>query len=154
MKLLTILLAAAALAVAGPVSAHSDDYLDTIVTPHGGQMRMAGNWHFELVVAPGTITVYITDHADQPIATQGATGNATVLVGRERRTISLTPAGDNRLSGQGEFAMDAAMRVVLNITLPGQPAEQARFTPLVPRNIAPVATDHSHDHDHDDHHHH
>lgn len=140
MKLLHTLLAIAILAVAGPASAHSDDYLDSIATPHGGQMRMAGAYHFELVVEPGTLTVYLTDHADRPIASAGTNGSATVLVGKNRSTIPLAPAGDNRLTGQGEFVMDPAMRVVLNITLPGQPAAQARFTPLAPRTAVPAAT--------------
>ena len=152
MKLLHTLLAAAALAFAGPTLAHSDEYLDTITTPHGGQMRMAGMYHFELVVEEGTLTVYLTDHADHPIASAGASGSATVLVGKNRSTINLAPAGDNRLTGKGNFAMDAAMRVVLSISLPGQAAEQARFTPLAPRAMQPAAAEHSHNHD--DHHHH
>ena len=152
MKLLHTLLAAAALGFAGLAFAHSDEYLDTIVTPHGGQMRIAGMHHFELVVEQGTLTVYLTDHADQPVASAGASGSATVLVGKNRSTISLTPAGDNRLSGKGEFAMDAAMRVVLSISVAGQPAEQARFTPLAPRQVKAIAAEHSHDND--AHHHH
>ncbi len=150
MKLLHTLLVVAALAFAGSASAHSDEYLDSIVTPHGGQIRMAGAYHFELVVEEGTLTVYLTDHADQPIASAGTNGSATVLVGKNRSTINLAPAGDNRLTGKGSFAMDAAMRVVLSISLPGQAAEQARFTPLAPRPVQPAAADHSHD----DHHHH
>jgi len=152
MKLLHTLLAAATLAFAGLAFAHSDEYLDSIATPHGGQMRMAGLYHFELVVEPGALIVYVTDHADAPVATAGASGSATVLVGKNRSTIPLTPAGDNRLTGKGEFVMDPAMRVVLSISLPGQAAEQARFTPLAPRPLIPATTDHSHSHD--DHHHH
>ncbi|WP_197722781.1 hypothetical protein [Sulfurivermis fontis] len=153
MKLLHTLLAAAALSCASLAFAHSDEYLDTIVTPHGGQMRMAGMHHFELVVEQGTLTVYLTDHADQPVASAGASGSATVLVGRNRSTIVLTPAGDNRLTGQGEFTLDAAMRVVLSISVAGQPAEQARFTPLAPRQVKAIAAEHNHDST-DAHHHH
>jgi hypothetical protein len=40
------------------------------------------------------------------------------------------------------------MRVVLNITLPGQSAQQARFTPLAPRPVIPTAA-----HDDGGHHH-
>lgn len=152
MKLLPTLLMAAALTITGQALAHSDEYLDSIATPHGGQMRMAGMYHFELVVEPGTLTVYLTDHADHPVASAGASGSATVLVGKNRSTIALAPAGDNRLGGKGEFTMDPSMRVVLSITLPGQAPEQARFTPLAPRAVAPAAADHSHSHD--DHHHH
>jgi hypothetical protein len=31
--------------------AHTDDFLDTQKAPNGGQQRMAGAYHFELVVA-------------------------------------------------------------------------------------------------------
>lgn len=153
MKLITSLLTAAALAFAGLTFAHSDEYLDTITTPHGGQMRMAGMHHFELVVEQGTLTVYLTDHADQPVASADASGSATVLVGKNRSTIPLTPTGDNRLTGKGEFTLDAAMRVVLSISVAGQPAEQARFTPLAPRQVKAVAAEHNHD-SADAHHHH
>jgi hypothetical protein len=148
MKLLHTLLAIAALAFAGQTMAHSDEYLDSIATPHGGQMRMAGFHHFELVVEEGMLTVYLTDHADQPVASAGASGSATVLVGRNRSNVTLKPAGDNRLTGKGEFVIDPSMRVVLSITLPGEPAEQARFTPLAPRQIMPAAA-----HDDGGHHH-
>lgn len=148
MKLLHTLLAAAALGFAGLAVAHSDEYLDTIITPHGGQMRMAGMYHFELVVEEGVLTVYLTDHADQPVASAGAAGSATVLAGKNRSTIPLAPAGDNRLTGKGEFPLDAAMRVVLSISVAGQATEQARFTPLAPRQMMPAAT-----HDDGGHHH-
>ncbi len=35
--------------VAGGAKAHDDAYLDTVKAPHGGQLRMAGVHHFELV---------------------------------------------------------------------------------------------------------
>lgn len=141
MKLLYTLLAVAALAFAGQTSAHSDEYLDTIATPHGGQMRMAGAYHFELVVSADALTVYVTDHAGMPVATTGAAGTATVLAGGKRASVTLQPAGADQLMGRGQFAMDPAMRVVLNITLPGQGAQQARFTPLAPRAAMPIAAE-------------
>lgn len=139
MKLLHTALTIIALAFSGLLAAHSDDYLDTITTPHGGQIRMAGAWHFELVVQPDALTVYVTDHANRPVATQGASGTATVLTGGVRTTVALTAAGQDQLTGSGQFAMDEAMRVVLQITLAGQQPEQARFTPLAPRTLTPAA---------------
>ena len=32
--------------------AHTDEYLDTQIAPHSGQLRMAGAQHYELVVKP------------------------------------------------------------------------------------------------------
>lgn len=151
MKLLITFLTLLSFAVAAPSFAHSDEYLDTIATPHGGQMRMAGAYHFELVVSADALTVYVTDHAGMPVATTGAAGTATVLAGGERASVTLQPAGDDQLRGSGQFVLDPAMRVVLNITLPGQSAQQARFTPLAPRPAAmPVAAEQSQN----EHHHH
>ena len=53
-----------------PTYAHTDDYLDTVPGAHGGQLRMGGAYHFELVVSPtatadkaSVVKVYLTDHA-------------------------------------------------------------------------------------------
>ncbi|MDP3124810.1 MAG: hypothetical protein Q8M84_04170, partial [Thiobacillus sp.] len=43
--------------------AHSDEYLDTQTAPHGGQLRMVQQYHFELVVKASEVSVYVTDHS-------------------------------------------------------------------------------------------
>ena len=154
MKPMQSLLFSAALMLAGsPAFAHSDEYLDTQKTPNGGQQRMAGIYHFELVVAKDSkeakdnaLVVYVTDHANAKIPTVGAGGTATILAGKQKASVKLVPDGDNRLKGVGKYASTRDMKVVVSITLPGKPAEQARFTPLA----APLAvandghTDHKH----------
>ena len=50
MKLNTLVLAAAAL-FAAPAFAHDDATLDAMAAPHGGQLRMSGAYHLELVLA-------------------------------------------------------------------------------------------------------
>ena len=77
--------------VAGGVQAHDDAYLDTVKTAHGGQLRMAGMYHFELVVeksAKGArdnpVVVYVTDHAGTSIPTAGSSGTATLLAGKDK----------------------------------------------------------------------
>lgn len=110
--------------------AHSDEYLDTQTAPHGGQLRMAGMQHYELVVKPNEVTVYLSDHAGTKIPSNAAAGTATVLSGKDKASVKLQPAGDNVLKGAGKFGLAPDMKVVVSITLPGQSAEQARFTPL------------------------
>ena len=44
----TLVLAAGLLSAAA--FAHTDEYLDTVVGPNGGQLRMAGAYHFELLL--------------------------------------------------------------------------------------------------------
>lgn len=123
--------------IASTAMAHSDDYLDAQKAPNGGQVRMAGAYHFELVVAKDSktakdnpIVVYLTDHADKKVSSAGAKGTATLLVGKSKSTATLAPDGDNRLKGFANYASDPDMKAVVSISLPGKPAEQARFAPL------------------------
>ena len=119
------------------VLAHSDEYLDTQKAANGGQLRMAGVYHFELVIAKDSkeakenpVLVHVTDHAGAKIPTAGASGTATILSGKTKVTTTLLPDGDNRMKGTATYAANPNTKVVLSITLPGKPAEQARFTPL------------------------
>ncbi len=117
--------------------AHDDAYLDAVKAPNGGQLRMAGDYHYELVVVKDSktirdspVVVYVTDHAGRKISTAGATGTAILLSGKVKTTAALVPDGDNRMKGRARYASTPGMKGVISITLPGKPAEQARFTPL------------------------
>lgn len=135
----TLIAAAAGLFVlfGGTALAHTDEYLDTQQAPHGGQLRMAGAYHFELVVAKDSkeakenpVIVFVTDHAGSKVPTTGATGTVTILSGKTKTTVKLAPDGDNRLKGSGIYASTPDMKVVVSVTLAGKAPEQARFTPL------------------------
>jgi hypothetical protein len=137
-RITSLLLTSLTLAVsATPALAHDDAMLDAMKSAHGGQVRMAGIYHFELVVAKDAkavkenpVLVYVTDHAGNKIATAGARGTATLLAGKQKTSVTLKPDGDSRLKGVASYAATPGMKVVLAITLPGQPPVQARFTPL------------------------
>ena len=123
---------------AASVHAHDDAYLDTQQAPNGGQLRMAGVYHLELVVdkstpqaADKTVVVYVTDHAGQKVSTEGATGNATILAAKGKASVALVPDGDNRLKGTGRYASTADMKAIVQFTAKGQSPETARFTPLL-----------------------
>lgn len=123
--------------VAGGAQAHDDAYLDTLKAPHAGQLRMAGMYHFELVVEKSAkdardkpVVVYVTDHAGTSIPTAGASGTATLLTGKDKTVVTLVPDGDNRFKGSGKYASVAGMKALVSITLAGKAAEQARFTPM------------------------
>lgn len=148
----TLLALALSLTLAQHAIAHDDAYLDTLEHPHGGQMRMAGPYHIELVTEASELTIHLGDHADQPIATEGGNARATVLSGGQRTTVRLAPSGENRMHGKGDFTLDDEMTVVISITLPGQDSQQARFTPF--QKLSPaMGTEHEHQHDHGHHHH-
>ena len=129
-------IALALAASASTVHAHDDAFLDTQKAPHGGQLRMAGLYHLELVldksspaIADKPVVVYVTDHAGQKISTANATGTATILAAKTKATVVLVPDGDNRLKGVGRFASTPDMKAVITVTAKGQPPETARFTP-------------------------
>ena len=98
--------------------------------PNGGQMQEIGSTHLELVIQNNELTVYITDQNNQPVSLNGATGTATVLAGGASETVQLQPLGGNVLRGRGNFTAARGMRVVVLLTLQGQRAQQARFTPM------------------------
>lgn len=149
-KALFLIAAASALGLASPtLLAHTDEVLDTQKAPNGGQLRMAGVYHYELVVAKDSkeakdnaVVVYVTDHAGTKVSTSGASGTATILAGKTKATATLAPDGDNRLKGMAKYLSTSDMKVVVSITFPGKAAEQARFTPLAAAKDG--HTDHKH----------
>ena len=139
-KTRTSLLAAATTVFAllsTPVFAHSDEYLDTLKAPNGGLLRMAGIYHYELVVAKDNkeandnpVVVYVTDHSGVKIPTAGASGTVTIMANKARAAVTLAPDGDNRMKGSGNYVSTPDMKAIVSITLAGKAVEQARFTPL------------------------
>jgi len=149
-KALFLIATASALGLSSPVLlAHTDKALDTQKEPNGGQLRMAGAYHYELVVAKDSkqakdnpVVVYVTNHAGTKVLTSGASGTATILAGKTKATATLVPDGDNRLKGMAKYVSAPDIKVVVSITFPGKSAEQARFTPLAAAKDG--HTDHMH----------
>ena len=125
----------ATLAVSLPAAAHTEEYFDSIAAPHGGQMRMAGPYHLELVTKDKEILLYVADHSDKKIGTEGGVGKASIQLGKgkPKSSIKLEPAGDNMLKGTGDFTVTPETTIVTFIKLPDQEAQSARFTPLKPK---------------------
>lgn len=123
-----------------PAHAHDDATLDAMKTPHGGQLRMAGAQHLELVLVKDSATakdnpvlIYVTDHAGTPVSTKGASGSITLLSGKSKVTAALKPEGANAMRAAARYASTPDIKAVVTVTIPGQEAQQARFTPLAPR---------------------
>lgn len=132
-----------------PALAHDDATIKLLKPANGGQLRMTGVYHFELVVDKNAkepkdnpVLVYVTDHAGTKIPTAGATGTVTLLAGKLKSTATLQPDGDNRLKGIAKYASAPDLKAVVSITLPNKPPEQARFTPL--DTGADSASEHKH----------
>lgn len=141
MKLFKFVVLALGISIAGAAAAHSDEYLETQQAPNGGQLRMAGGYHYELVLKPTgkgdmhDVLVYLTDHAGTQIDTKGATGNATIL-SKSKLNVPLQADGKNVMRGAANFGFNPKLKAVVSITLPGQSAEQARFTPFAKAGAA------------------
>ncbi len=129
------------MAITLPTWAHTDDYLDTLTTAHGGQLRMAGPYHLELVAKDKELVLYVTDHGDNPVKTEGGTAKATIQIGKGKAgtTVKLEPAGENQMKGLGEFTVKPESVIVVFVKLAGDEAQSARFTPLKPKAKAAAA---------------
>nr|WP_314862680.1 hypothetical protein [uncultured Undibacterium sp.] len=156
-KIVSNLLCVAALSVGviTTASAHDNAYFDSNKSPNGGQTRMAGVYHFELVLVKdskeakeNSITVHVTDHASKALATAGGTATLTIVQGKHKSTVTLQPSGMNQFTGKAVYASNANFKGALTVTMAGKPAEQARFTPFAPVKAAPVKKEAGHEHHH------
>lgn len=114
-----------------PVYAHKSKDSGPVTPVHGGQALTAGPYHLELVATDGELTLYVTDHSDKGIPTDGARAKATIQHGTEkaRTQVELEPSGDNRLKGTGTFTINPDTGIIVFIKMPEQDAHAARFTP-------------------------
>lgn len=135
MKPLHAVILVAGVFTSATLLAHGDN--PSAKGPNGGQLRQAGAYDYELVVVrdgqdvkDNPILVYVTVHDKDKASTNGATGSATILAGKLKALSTLRPDGDNRMKGFAKYVPTTDMKVVVSVTLNGQAAEQARFTPL------------------------
>jgi len=156
-KLVIAAMIAAPLIIFQPVWAHTDEQLDTIPSPHGGQVRAAGPYHLELVVKDRELVLYVTDHVGQEIKTDGGEGKARVQQDKTGGNIivELEPSQQNMFTGSGEIQVNPETVIVVFVKLPEQDAYAARFTPLKPKTVGVrKGAGEGHHHDHDDQHEH
>ena len=141
---------AAPLIMFQPAWAHTDEQLDAMSSPHGGQVRAAGPYHLELVAKDGELVLHVTDHAGQEIHTDGGEGKARIQQDKagNKITVELEPSQQNMLKGIGEFQINPETVIVVFVKLPEQDAYAARFTPLKPKSVgAGKKSAEGHDHD-------
>jgi hypothetical protein len=141
------------LAVSFQAHAHTDEFFESVEAPHGGQLRMTGPFHMELVAKDGDLTVYVTDHADNAISVDGGLAKANIENGSTRTQVNLHPVGSNILRGSGTFSVTPTTVVVVFMKLPDQDGYAARFMPLKPKGEQGEKAP-SHAHDAGPHHHH
>lgn len=141
---------AAPLMMFQPVWAHTDESLDAMPSPHGGQVRAAGPYHLELAAKDRELVLHVTDHAGQDINTGGGEGKANIQQDKagSKITVKLEPSQQNMFTGSGEFRITPETVIVVFVKLPDQDAYAARFTPLKPKSVgAGKKSAEGHDHD-------
>lgn len=130
-------------------TAHPNEYLDAHpeLSVHGGQTRMIGLYHFEILTTENELTIYVTDHGGNPLSAEGTHGTAIIITPNgSRTTINLAPAGDNFLKGSGILNLTGTTDVWVAITFPDQKIWEAKFTPLAGKKEVEEKTDHSNHH--------
>lgn len=122
MKLKMLWIAAATLiAMPSALFAHSPK------GANGGVQADAGNYHVEVVPKGTILLVFLRDHADKDVKSEGFKGTAIFVVGGKSHRILLTPAGENRLSGTASVDLPAEPKGAVQITTPTGSTVQAKF---------------------------
>lgn len=117
--------------------AHGDaSHFDSVKGKHGGQLAIAGTYGFELMIEKeakaamdNPVVVYVTNLDGQAVSTTGATGTVLLLSGNDKTVVTLSPDGENRMTGTAKYASNPTIKALVTITLPGKATEQARYMP-------------------------
>jgi hypothetical protein len=122
MHLKTIVTMAALLAAPSIVLAHGPK-----TGANGGIQADAGSFHVEVVLKGTNLEVFLRDHSDKAVTTDGFKGTAIFIIDGKAQRISLTPAGENRLSGSSSVNLPASPKGAVQITTPAGSTMQAKF---------------------------
>lgn len=95
---------------------------------HGGLIREAAGFVYELKVTPSEISVWVTDEADKPVPVRGSAAVVTLVDSGSRVEVKLAPGDDNRHAATGTFAVKPGMTAMLDVTVGGKPVAKLRYT--------------------------
>ena len=104
------------------VSAHGPK-----VGQNGGPQEDAGSFHVEVVPQGTVLQVYLRDHSDRAVSTQGYKGTAIFVINEKAERIQLTPAGENQLTGTSSVGLPAQPKGAVQLTTPTGSTIQAKL---------------------------
>ena len=81
----------------------------------------------EVVPKGTTLQVFLRDHSDKAVTTDGFKGTAIFVIEGKPQRIPLTSAGENRLSGTSSVNLPANPKGAVQITTPSGSTMQAKF---------------------------
>ncbi len=94
---------------------------------NGGPQVDAGSFHVEIVPHGAVLQVYLRDQSDKAVSTQGFKGTAIFVINGKAQRITLTPAGENQLSGAASVDLPAELKGAVQIVTPTGSTVQAKF---------------------------
>ncbi len=94
---------------------------------HGGAQTDAGSFHVEVVPRGTTLQVFLRDHSNKAVVTDGFKGTAIFVIDGKPQRIPLTPAGENKLTGTSAISLPSEPKGAVQITTPAGSTVQAKF---------------------------
>ncbi len=108
------------LSLSSAVLAHGD-----LKPAHGGQIIEGKKMTVELVAQPEMVTVFLREH-ENLVDTKNATGEVILLNRGRKQVITLSPAGENSLKGNG-VTLEKNAKAIVKIKVPELGDELVRF---------------------------
>jgi hypothetical protein len=119
-----VLAATVALPAAPALAQHKHDHKPK----HGGVIREAGGFVYELVAKPTEIVVHVTDEVDKPVPVRGSTAAVTLIDSGTRVEVPLAAGTENRHAATGTFPVRPGMSALLDVAVGGKPVAKLRYT--------------------------
>ena len=94
---------------------------------HGGDVRLAGPFWLELVVAKGSLTLYVSNRSGAPIDASTGKGTAVIHTDGKSTRVELKPGGGNKLAGKGRVKVKRTTVIFVTAALRGEKAHRAVF---------------------------
>ena len=122
MKLKTLVIAATLAVASLTAQAHSPK-----VGHNGGPQTDAGSFHVEILPQGNKLRVFLRDHSDKSVDTNGFKGTVIFVIDGKPQRITLTPSGENTLQGEAGVAIPNPASGAVQITTPTGSTVQAKF---------------------------
>ena len=107
---------------------HDHDHGHELKAIHGGFVQELGDYHAELVLWQDAIGLHLHGQDDQVINVEGFTASVQVVNNSERSAlITLVPADEHHLSGNGQFSRGPGAEALVTLTLADGSALEGRF---------------------------
>lgn len=94
---------------------------------NGGHVVDVKGHHIELVTKEDTVTLFLTDDKDQPIASKGSSGRVIIQDKGATAAADLTPVDPNQLTAKLGAPLTPTAKLVVSATLSDGHELQARF---------------------------